>query len=262
MDKNRITVIIDGQEYKVITEDNEMHVLKISEMVDKKIREIKTNAKSLNSSMVSVLAAMNIADEYIKFMDSYEKEKKNGVSIETRDKLLVLEEKVKENDEVIGKLNKEILNLKQELAIKEHELQIKKIEIDEEKGKEVPDEMLEIINERVIELENTLTEKNDLLSKFDEKNFYLQQKLTDKEEELQIKTIELEKEKENKSEEEPVELINNHIEKLENELKDKNVIIEKYDEKIFYLQRKLTDKEEELQKKKSELDEFMDDLTK
>ena len=49
---------------------------------------------------------------------------------------------------------------------------------------------------------------------------------------------------------------------IEEELKQSKIALEQYDEKIFYLQRKLTDKEEELQSVKRELEEFIEEFEK
>ena len=59
--KTRVTVIIDGKEYTVVSDESESYIKMIAEKVDTTIKEV---AKStVSSSMKLVLAALNLADE-------------------------------------------------------------------------------------------------------------------------------------------------------------------------------------------------------
>ena len=65
--KKPIEVIIMGQKFLVRSESEENYVTEVSGFVDKKINEVMQSTKSVASLNVALLAAMNIADEYLKF---------------------------------------------------------------------------------------------------------------------------------------------------------------------------------------------------
>lgn len=69
--KNRITVIIAGQEYTLVATEEAGYLQKVAAHVDAKVREVLDSAKV---SMVdgAVLAAVNIADEYFKQVETAE----------------------------------------------------------------------------------------------------------------------------------------------------------------------------------------------
>jgi cell division protein ZapA len=65
--KKPIEVVIMGQKFLVRSESDENYVTEVSGLVDKKINEVMQSTKSVASLNVALLAAMNIADEYLKF---------------------------------------------------------------------------------------------------------------------------------------------------------------------------------------------------
>ena len=65
--KKPIEVVIMGQKFLVRSESDENYVTEVSGFVDKKINEVMQSTKSVASLNVALLAAMNIADEYLKF---------------------------------------------------------------------------------------------------------------------------------------------------------------------------------------------------
>jgi len=69
--KNRVTVTIAGQEYTLVATEDEGYIQKIAAHVDAKVHEVMDGAKV---SVVdgAILAAVNIADEYMKEMESAE----------------------------------------------------------------------------------------------------------------------------------------------------------------------------------------------
>ncbi len=67
----RVNVTIDGRTYTIVSEDEEMHILRSAELVDKCIGETKQNGH-LSSVDGAILAAMNIADKYFKAQQSYD----------------------------------------------------------------------------------------------------------------------------------------------------------------------------------------------
>jgi cell division protein ZapA len=62
----RTTVKINGQEYVLAGEEPEEYMHEVAIYVDKKMSEIHRKYDKLSTSMVAVLAAVNIADELLK----------------------------------------------------------------------------------------------------------------------------------------------------------------------------------------------------
>mgnify|MGYP003220861864 FL=1 len=69
--KNRVTVTIAGQEYTLVAAEDVRYVQRVASHVDAKVQEVLDGAKV---SMVdgAVLAAVNIADEYFKEVETAE----------------------------------------------------------------------------------------------------------------------------------------------------------------------------------------------
>ena len=61
--KNKVTVSIAGQDYTMVSADNENYVRKVAAHVDGQIREVLESGR-LSIANGAVLAAMNIADQY------------------------------------------------------------------------------------------------------------------------------------------------------------------------------------------------------
>ncbi len=69
--KNRVTVTIAGEEYTLVSTDDEAYLKKVADHVNEQIAQIMgaTHASSLEGT---VLAAVNIADEYYKEQEASE----------------------------------------------------------------------------------------------------------------------------------------------------------------------------------------------
>ena len=65
----RVNVTIDGKTYTIVSEDDENHIRRSAELVDKCIGETKQNGR-LSSVDGAILAALNIADKYFKAQQS------------------------------------------------------------------------------------------------------------------------------------------------------------------------------------------------
>lgn len=65
--KRSVEVNIMGQKLQIRSDSDEAYVEEIAAFVDKKIREIVARTKSVASTQVVILAAMNIADEFFKY---------------------------------------------------------------------------------------------------------------------------------------------------------------------------------------------------
>lgn len=65
--KRPIEVSIMGQKFMVRSDSNEEYIFEISRFVDEKVNEVIQMTKAVPSTNVALLAAMNIADEYMKY---------------------------------------------------------------------------------------------------------------------------------------------------------------------------------------------------
>ena len=64
--KTRVTVEIMGQQYTMLGEAPEEYLHSIALHVDKKMRELSRIGKAMNNTMLAVLTALNITDEYLR----------------------------------------------------------------------------------------------------------------------------------------------------------------------------------------------------
>lgn len=65
MDKTRTVVRIAGQEYTLMADLPEDYIHKVAIYVDKKMSEVARRRSDLSTSMIAVMAAVNIADEVL-----------------------------------------------------------------------------------------------------------------------------------------------------------------------------------------------------
>ncbi len=70
MEKNKVKVLIDGAEYTLVTAEPAEYVQRVAIRVDRKVKEIKREHPELTNSMVAMLVAINLSDEYIKLDDT------------------------------------------------------------------------------------------------------------------------------------------------------------------------------------------------
>jgi cell division protein ZapA len=82
METNKVRVRIYGQEYVISGEQTDEHITKVAEYVDFKMREIDRFVSSGQVSMVAVLAAVNVADEYFKMIDDVSELKRTKERLE------------------------------------------------------------------------------------------------------------------------------------------------------------------------------------
>ena len=64
--KNKVSLKIAGKEYTIIGTESEEYMHKIGNYVDKRLSEIMRTSVRLNTAMASVLAAINVADDFFK----------------------------------------------------------------------------------------------------------------------------------------------------------------------------------------------------
>ena len=70
--KKTIEVNILGQKFLVRSESEEHYVSRVAEFVNEKVMEIARKTQSIPSLNVAILAAMNIADEYLRMREKKE----------------------------------------------------------------------------------------------------------------------------------------------------------------------------------------------
>lgn len=87
--KKPVEIKVMGQKFMVRSDSNEEYIGEVARYVDEKMNEVLKNSKSVASLNVAILAAMNIADEFLK----YRREKEN--------KLHLAEKKIKDIIELI-----------------------------------------------------------------------------------------------------------------------------------------------------------------
>ncbi len=80
--KTKTVVKINGIEYILKGYETEEYIHKVAICVDKKMQQIIENNPKLSTSMVSVLTALNLADELIKLREEHEKLKKQLISLQ------------------------------------------------------------------------------------------------------------------------------------------------------------------------------------
>ncbi len=120
MDKKRVEVKINNVEYMLVTNEPEEYVQRVALLVNKKMAQIQQQNKQLSTAMTAVLAAINIADEYLKneeVLDNLRSELKSYAE-ETGTKGEELASKRLE----VEKLKEDVHKLQIELAKKETEL--------------------------------------------------------------------------------------------------------------------------------------------
>lgn len=96
--KNKITVTIGGRDYTMVAVEDEAYVRRCAELVDQQIKEISAEGR-LSQADAAVLAAMNVADLYLKEQEASEN----------------LRRQVKENLEEANTLKLELSEAKREI---------------------------------------------------------------------------------------------------------------------------------------------------
>lgn len=72
MEKTRTMVKICGKEYVMAGYESEEYIHRVAIYVDRKMSELKGQYVNLNPGTLSVLTAINIADDVLKLQDQYD----------------------------------------------------------------------------------------------------------------------------------------------------------------------------------------------
>ena len=70
--KKQYNINVLGQELSVLSDSGDDHVANVVQYVKEKLDQVKVNAGSINTLNISILAALNIADEHLKLTEIYE----------------------------------------------------------------------------------------------------------------------------------------------------------------------------------------------
>ncbi len=77
MDKKKVSFKIGGVEYTITGYETEEYMRSVASYVDKKMEEVRQRCFSLDTSMLAVLTAVNIADETMELYDRIEELEEN-----------------------------------------------------------------------------------------------------------------------------------------------------------------------------------------
>lgn len=72
MEKNKVTVEIFGEKYALRGDMDTERVKLLAKMVDEEMRAVAKGNHRLPPAKVAVLAALNLANEYLKIQDDYQ----------------------------------------------------------------------------------------------------------------------------------------------------------------------------------------------
>ena len=70
--KKEIEIKVLGQKFIVRSESSEEYIAQVAQFVDQKMTEVMRGSKSVASLNVAILAAMNIADEFLRYKSQKE----------------------------------------------------------------------------------------------------------------------------------------------------------------------------------------------
>lgn len=69
MDRSRITVIINGRQYVVVSDESQEYLKRLADYVSEKVDTIRKSTNNIMGERPIVLAALNICDEYFKALE-------------------------------------------------------------------------------------------------------------------------------------------------------------------------------------------------
>ena len=118
--KNKVEVRIAGKDYTLVGVESDEYMQKVGLYIDKKMNEIMRNNNKLSTSMIAVLTAINVGDDYLKTIESAKNQKKELDQIREQ-----LERQKSESKQLINEnsvLKSRSTNLQLELAKREAEL--------------------------------------------------------------------------------------------------------------------------------------------
>lgn len=73
--KRSVKVDIFGHDYVLKSDSDDNHIQRVADLVDEKMKEVSATTNSKTVLNIAILAALNIADEYLKVKDEREQAK-------------------------------------------------------------------------------------------------------------------------------------------------------------------------------------------
>ena len=67
--KKQYSINVLGQELSVLSDSGDDHVANVVQYVKEKLEQVRVNAGNINALNISILAALNIADEHLKLTE-------------------------------------------------------------------------------------------------------------------------------------------------------------------------------------------------
>lgn len=67
--KRSVKVDIFGHDYVLKSDSDDNHIQRVADLVDEKMKEVSASTNSKTVLNIAILAALNIADEYLKIKD-------------------------------------------------------------------------------------------------------------------------------------------------------------------------------------------------
>ncbi len=169
--RNKTEVYIYGSRYTVSGAESEEYIHKLALYVDKKMREFSEANSALSAGMISVLAAINISDDYFKALDKLKQLSKQQ-QIETELVEKEYQHKINELNSHIQKFNTEAVLKEEVRTAQAGELEVIKSEFEKkEKSLNKQIELLKVeaeykdeaIANQLEELENEYTQNKEEL---------------------------------------------------------------------------------------------------
>ena len=69
MDKNRVTVIINGRQYVMVSNESQEYLRRLADYVEAKVADVRKSTNNIMGERPIVLAALNVCDEYFKALE-------------------------------------------------------------------------------------------------------------------------------------------------------------------------------------------------
>ncbi len=177
-DKKKVTVNINGYSCAIIGEESEEYIQYIAKYVDGKVKEILNKNNRLSQSMVAMLAAITIADEYYKANSELIELKENiaeplkeleklrkSYNLDNN-KIQILEEECEGYKVKLEEMKKSEQTMQNRLKQYEEDLALKEKEI--QNSQKIISQLQNKLFENQIELVQTKKELEEFIKTFDE----------------------------------------------------------------------------------------------
>ena len=70
--KNKLVVKINNKDYTITSQESREYMLGVADLVDRKMRDVTFASPELNTTFTAVLAALNLADDYVRLQRANE----------------------------------------------------------------------------------------------------------------------------------------------------------------------------------------------